>query len=70
MQVLEGSDSSDGTSSSSGGSSSAESPNANVVFVSLIENLLTSGPVSNDNGSHVPAGEVIFTTDYNTKTSS
>jgi len=60
VQVLDGSDSSDGSSRSS---SSGESPS--VVYVSLIENLLTRGPVSNEDRSHVPLGEVIFTTDYN-----
>jgi len=58
-QVLESSDSSSDASSSSSG----ESPN--VVFVSLLENLLTSGPVSSENDSHVSAGEVIFTTECN-----
>jgi len=61
-QVLEGSDSSDGSTSGSS-SSSVESPN--IVFVSLIENLLTVGPERRNDGSHVPAGEVVFTKDYN-----
>ena len=59
VKVLSGSDSSDGSSNSS---SSGESPN--VVYVSLLENLLTNVRVSKDNDSHVPVGDVIFTRDY------
>lgn len=55
------SDGSDGGSSSSRTSSSSD--DSSIVFVSLLQNLITRETGSNDEDDGLPADGVIFTTD-------